>query len=537
MKLGKIASVPSVPQNSQLSADDVLVGLLDHGLFAEKLPPCFSTRGLAAIARTELAGILGVTNERDLKESIDKTRHDYVRYESLRDINIPRHFGIPHPESYAVQALALATHWTEIGIHLGSPAPAFSRIHVRRIGDGSIFRMSYQGSDRHELEEQELNLMSGAKYIVEADISSCFPSVYSHCIPWALHGKSRAKAERGLLQLTGNMLDKCTQVTRDGQTNGLLIGPHASNIISEIVLTSIDLELQRSGFLRAIRHIDDYRFYAHSADEAEAFIKKLGLSLRSHELFLNEKKTRILPLPRPSDANWKLRLNRFSFPEGQHLGYAAIESFLDLALECAQAIGKSTPLNYAIKTLSGRVKDRKPDLRAKRMYVQAAMNLALQHPYLAPLLDEYVFRAYWYAGLADRIAEFCSALARMGAQKLYPDAIAHALYLALKYEKVLALKDVEMKAIVELDDCVTNVLLFEYAKKHSRVAVQRAIRRRACALKTDDAQARDRQWLLLYQVWSQAELQGNGQTFLATLKGQGFQFFEMPTTAPLLPVS
>ncbi len=30
-----------------LSPDDVLTGLLDHGLFAEKIPPCFTTAGLA----------------------------------------------------------------------------------------------------------------------------------------------------------------------------------------------------------------------------------------------------------------------------------------------------------------------------------------------------------------------------------------------------------------------------------------------------------------------------------------------------------
>ncbi|MES3041014.1 MAG: hypothetical protein V4730_07675 [Pseudomonadota bacterium] len=29
----------------KLSPDDVLVGLLDHGLFAEKIPPCFTTEG------------------------------------------------------------------------------------------------------------------------------------------------------------------------------------------------------------------------------------------------------------------------------------------------------------------------------------------------------------------------------------------------------------------------------------------------------------------------------------------------------------
>jgi len=59
----------------------------------------------------------------------------------------------------------------------------------------------------------------------------------------ALHGKDLSKKNSGLLALNGNLLDKCTQLAHDGQTNGLLIGPHASNVISEIILTSIDDQL------------------------------------------------------------------------------------------------------------------------------------------------------------------------------------------------------------------------------------------------------------------------------------------------------
>ena len=34
-----------------LSGEEVLVGLLDHGLFSEKAPPCFTSMGLAEVAR------------------------------------------------------------------------------------------------------------------------------------------------------------------------------------------------------------------------------------------------------------------------------------------------------------------------------------------------------------------------------------------------------------------------------------------------------------------------------------------------------
>ncbi|MDI6746312.1 MAG: RNA-directed DNA polymerase [Rhodocyclaceae bacterium] len=515
----------------KLSQADVLVGLLDHGLFAEKVPPCFSTVGLTAIVTESMGGLIDEIDEKKLKENIDKCSHDYVRYEALRDINIPRHLGIPHPEAYAVQSLAISKHWQEIATHCNQPKPAISRIYVRHVGDGLIFEMNYKGVERFQLEEDEIRWMAGSQFVVEADIAACFPSIYTHSIPWALDGKPESKKKTGITKSAGNLLDKCTQNTRDKQTNGLLIGPHASNIISEIVLTRIDTALQTRGFKKVVRHVDDYRFFANTFEEAELFIKALGLELRAYEMSLNEKKTRILELPRPSEENWRLVLNRFLFPKNEELRFSVIRSFLDLALECSQALGRSTPLNYAIKTIAGGDEPRKLNPRAKRMYAQEAMNLALAYPYLAPLLDEFVFDMYWHEGLKPRIADFATALVKLGVRKLYPDSIAHGLYFALKHDLTLDLEDDALIEIIALDDCVTNVLLLEYTKRHKRAKVKSAITTRAKMLMTEDSREKDKHWLLVYQVWSKKELQGSGQGFLAKLKGAGFQFFRMPAKA------
>lgn len=512
----------------KLSSADALTGLLDYGLFADKVPPCFATAGLAAIVSEEKAGLLEGENDKKLKERIDKCGHDYVRYEALRDINIPRHLGIPHPESYAVQALAISKHWQLIATHCNQPKPAISRVHVRHVGNGCIFEMNYKGVERFQLEEDEIKWMAGAKFVAEADIAACFPSIYTHSIPWALHKKDEAKKSSSLTKLAGNLLDKCTQNTRDRQTNGLLIGPHASNIISEIILTRIDSVLQAKGYKKVVRHVDDYRFFANTMDEAELFLKELGLSLRAYEMSLNEKKTRILDLPRPSAENWRLVLNRFQFPKSEELRFSTIRSFLDLALECAQTVGKSTPLNYAIKTIAGSEAPRQLNSRAKRMYAQEAMNLALAYPYLAPLLDEFVFDKYWHVGLKPRIADFATSLVQLGVRKLYPDTIAHALYFALKHDLTLDLKDEALIEIVALDDCVTNVLLLEYAKKRKRHKVKAVINKRAKDLMAEDGREKDKHWLLIYQVWTRKELEGNGQSFLALLKGKSFEFFAMP---------
>lgn len=523
----------------KLSSDDVLKGLLDHGLFAEKIPPCFTTEGLTEFVSSSMGTLLDETNEKKLREALADRAHDFVRYEALRDSNIPRHLGVPHPEAYAVQALAIAKHWQAIATQCNKPKPVFSRIHVRHIGYGRIFEMNYKGNERFRLEEDEQKWMSGAQYVVEADITTCFQSIYTHSIPWALDGKAAAKKTNSITKLPGNLLDKCTQNTRDRQTNGLLIGPHASNIISEIILTQIDADLQAKGHLKIMRHVDDYRFYAGTYEDAERFIKDLGLALRAYEMSLNEKKTKIVPLPSPSEADWVLVLNRHPLPKDQELKFSEIRSFLDRALTCAQSIGKSTPLNYAIKMLaksqikknpvdSDETTPRKLSLRAKRMYAQEAMNLALAYPYLAPMLDEYVFTPYWHADLKDKIAVFATALVQLGLRKLYPDAIAHAIFLSLKYDFALGLKDQQLKEVVALDDCIVNVLLLEYAKVKDRPQLEKAVKKRCNSLKTADQRDKDRHWLLIYQVWTEAELRGRDQGFLADLKGKEFAFFSSP---------
>ncbi len=118
----------------------------------------------------------------------------------------------------------------------------------------------------------------------------------------------------------------------------------------------------------------------------------------------------------------------------------------------------------------------------------------------------------------------------MGLRKLYPDAIAHALYYVLKHGVALSLDDNDLKEIVALDDCIANVLLLEYATRHKRTKVVSAIKLRANEIKTTDSREKDKNWLLIYQLWSVKDLKGNGQAFLAELKTKDFKFLDIPAS-------
>lgn len=71
---------------------------------------------------------------------------------------------------------------------------------------------------------------------------------------------------------------------------------------------------------------------------------------------------------------------------------------------------------------------------------------------------------------------------------------------ARQHDVVLALDDKALIDAIALDDCLTTVLLFEYAKQHELNKVNAAVKKRANDIKTADAREKDKNWLLIYQV-------------------------------------
>ena len=536
-------------RTSDISADEAFERLVDYGLFNRNIPPCFYSKGLSCHVPTELLPLTTEDNNKKLKALLAGRQHDFVRYESLRATPIPRQMGIPHPESHIIQCLSFQRHWEAIVTHCAKSRVPLSRVVARRISGKPVFAMNYE--ELQDLEEEqeclrdrraktareEMRSMTGARYRVHADIANYFPSIYTHAISWALHGLSVSKAHRNCLLLAGNLLDKATQGARDGQTNGILVGPHTSNIISEILLTTIDNVMARNGRQPHSRRTDDYTYYATDHGDATKFIRDLAIQLRKYGLMLNEKKTAVLQMPRPLREQWVRELNGFPLPTERGIGFESVAALMDVALTLARGAETNAVWKYAIKRISSL------DLadQARRLFVQYTVNLTLLHPYLAPILGEYVFDKHQYDGIKDAISEFTRHLLEIGIQKIYPDAVAHALYYAIKYRCELPIPKRKLRSyaneIIEIDDCISEVLLFEYSKRFRNADVTDSIRERADGLKNMERRESDRWWLLIYELWGEEVLRDQRQSFLATLKGTGFRFlrFENPWMADIFP--
>lgn len=129
------------------------------------------------------------------------------------------------------------------------------------------------------------------RYIVRTDIRNFYPSIYTHSIAWALHGKKRIRKPSNLhdFSLLGNRLDRLFQNANDGCTNGVPIGPVVSDVVAEIVASAVDLLLSRSvrreGIdCQIIRFKDDYRILVKSESDGRAVVKHLQRALKEYNL-------------------------------------------------------------------------------------------------------------------------------------------------------------------------------------------------------------------------------------------------------------
>lgn len=84
----------------EISADDLYKGLLAFELFSNKIPPVFSSTSFFDYC---------VKNH----PTFSNSDHDYVRYKTLRNINVPRQLGIPVPMAYEKMCSVLKSNWSD----------------------------------------------------------------------------------------------------------------------------------------------------------------------------------------------------------------------------------------------------------------------------------------------------------------------------------------------------------------------------------------------------------------------------------------
>jgi hypothetical protein len=183
-------------------------------------------------------------------------------------------------------------------------------------------------------------------HLVKTDIKNFYPSIYTHSIAWAIHGKNYIRRPENIknYNLIGNRLDKLFQNSNDGCTNGVPIGPVVSDLIGEIVASGADEEftklVQNANIdCQPIRFKDDYRILVKSEPDAKVVIKLLQTALKNYNLELSDDKTNISLLPEGLFREW---VSKYHLVNLKKKGKYTWKEFRELYLSVLQ-IDKECP--------------------------------------------------------------------------------------------------------------------------------------------------------------------------------------------------
>lgn len=334
-----------------------LTDIVSRGYFPRELPPPFNSLTYGGyVAKLGGSSLPFDTTTRGFKTSRPEI-YNLARAGSFR-----RELSILNPIHFAVLAECISNEWpklaklTDSKLSLTSPTPtAEGRAIPRRTSLDLLPKLRAQAR-------------SEGRFLLKADVIRFYPSIYTHSIPWAAHGKAVAKANRSLA-LWGNRLDLLVRNCQDAQTNGIPVGPDTSLVIAELLLSRVDHQLGRRR-IKGLRYMDDYELVFDTEKQALEARTQLQQALLEFELNLSSTKTGIYSLPQRLEEPWVSELNLFHLSETDPYFETQLVRFFDRAFQLTRDFPQEGVLKYA----AGRV----GKLRLRGQSAELAEDLLMQ---------------------------------------------------------------------------------------------------------------------------------------------------------------
>lgn len=509
------------PTGNQRAVRDALCGaLLGRGLLPRELPPAFSSSALCdAYTKKEIS--LPSADDRKKFSWTELCRYNLARCGSLR-----RPLSIPNPFWFTCLTDAVQRNWDALcGIHkqseLSLSIPVEGRTDDRAVRTQSHFT---------EITRRSASIRENARYIVQADISQFYSSIYTHTIPWAILGKDEAKKRFARGQsLVGDEIDRLIRSAQEGQTMGIPIGPDTSLIVAETLLCRVDLELQSSHLrLRGFRFLDDYEFGCTTLGEADRLLSHLQATLERYELRLNPRKTRVIDLPCAIEPEWRhfLRLAMATPTIGTQRN--ELRRLFDTAFDAASRDPESNAISY----LLGRIA-RTPLFEENWPWLrQLLLHCAHAEPGCMGTVVDILRRASLAALPVPK--EPLSVLIQTQIDRHAPcghsSEVAQAIWCAIAFSIKLTTPCV--KALLAMNDPICNVLLCD-AVHRGLVRDGKKIISELCR-QLSPSPLRSRDWLFAYEAdvhgWIPASqrdfVSASSEPFFGALKRAGVRFYD-----------
>jgi hypothetical protein len=430
-----------------------LEGVLGRGYFPPELPPPFSTRSFAKV--------IGSTKAASLPQEFTQKKNkwcDFVAYSLSRPGSLRRRVALLNPVAYYRLTKFVVDHQQDL-LKRG----AASHISLAKPIAGSAGQLKRSKRfDAVPLERAMVRM--GEHFLLTADVSRFYPSIYTHALDWAISSKARAKRQlqsKGKKLSFGATLDKLVQACQSGQTRGIPIGPAVSMLLSEILLTKVDARLKSRKVTHGFRYADDYELTFNERAQAERALAILEDGLAEFELELNPAKTSIDELPQELDNRGIQELRRFEFRSQYQAERSDLMHFFTRAFALHREFPDKAILRYAISRLSpATVKAANADL-LQRLILQAVSYESGVWPMAINQLLE-LHRSHPSQSASD-IGLTVHSFIRNYAHLNHSSEVAWSLWAALVFG--IALTDGAVKSVLSmLDDCCC-LLLFDAAAR------------------------------------------------------------------------
>jgi hypothetical protein len=471
----------------------MLDDLLQRGYLPIQLPPGFSS---ASFSRgVELLWPEGHP-PKTIAEKYSVARSSYYR----------RTTALVNPIGFYFLAKDIATHWPEIETHYQKSQLSRS---IPLVGNPGTLR-AIDLPRFSALHEEKITASSGYKYALVTDITSYFPAVYTHSIPWALHTKSVAKANKGKGKSgpshLGNLLDRRCMDLQDGQTIGLPIGPDTSHILAEIIGVAIDehLDTELGDWPKGFRYVDDFFLFFARREEAEKALAGITKAVSEFELHINAAKTRIIEVKELVDESWKYSVKKLSIGAARKQQRDDIHHFFESLFSLEKRFRDESLLKYGLKRLSSTIvkKSNWPILEAYLLKCGYSFPNTLQ--VIARILATY--ERFGYPLNKEAIARFCNELIRSSAVSNHHGEISWLLWICKEFE--LPLADGIVKDIFRMSGSVCKLLALDlYYSDLTDEAPDAAILKSM----TSEKVLTSADWLLCYEAGRRGWL-GNSDT-------------------------
>lgn len=302
-----------------------------------------------------------------------------------------RVISIPNPYSYIQLSYTIHNNWAEIESHFEKSKLSLTKpVFINGIERSVSKKYSFE-----EISRIFNDSSVGKNYVLKTDISRFYTSIYTHSIPWAMHGKdfAKKKGNRGDNYL-GNLLDRQMRNSQDAQTAGIPVGTDVSLIVSELIGCGIDEQvISNFSNITGFRYIDDYYLFFRKKEEAEAVLASLQRTVGQFELELNNEKTAIYELPRSTEPVWTSKLNSIQLNNDNLLSY--INTVYDLF--------SNYPNDEVMRYAIARINNIQITKKNWKTYQAFLLNAMTFDPLSMPIATDTFFKYYLKSYGVDKI--------------------------------------------------------------------------------------------------------------------------------------